>query len=157
MRNRLVVQLVDFDLAAEYRRLCELDGAVGAVVTFCGLVRDCEQQAPIDSLTLQHYPGMTEASLGDIVASADRRWPLHGITIIHRVGELLPRDQIVFVGVASGHRAAAFQAADYLMDYLKTRAMFWKNVAHGGERQWVDCKDSDRQAAHRWSQDPKRQ
>ncbi len=152
MSRRVVVQSEDFDLADEYRRLRELDAAIGAVVTFCGLVRDCQQQARIDSLTLQHYPGMTEASLNEAVATAEQNWPLHGVSVIHRVGELLPSDQIVFVGVASSHRAAAFQAADFLMDYLKTHALLWKSVESDGQRSWVETKDSDQRALQRWTQ-----
>jgi molybdopterin synthase catalytic subunit len=150
--RRVVVQSEDFDLADEYRRLCELDAAIGAVVTFCGLVRDCQEQARIDSLTLQHYPGMTEASLNKVVVAAEQRWPLHGVSVIHRVGALLPSDQIVFVGVASSHRAAAFQAADFLMDYLKTHALLWKRVESDGQRSWVETRDSDERALQRWTQ-----
>ena len=152
MSRRVVVQSEDFDLADEYRRLCELDAAIGAVVTFCGLVRDCQEQARIDSLTLQHYPGMTEASLNKVVVAAEQRWPLHGVSVIHRVGALLPSDQIVFVGVASSHRAAAFQAADFLMDYLKTHALLWKRVESDGQRSWVETRDSDERALQRWTQ-----
>lgn len=154
MSRRVVVQSEDFDLADEYRRLCELDAAIGAVVTFCGLVRDCQEQARIDSLTLQHYPGMTEASLNKVVVAAEQRWPLHGVSVIHRVGALLPSDQIVFVGVASSHRAAAFQAADFLMDYLKTHALLWKRVESDGQRSWVETRDSDERALQRWTQSP---
>ena len=152
MSRRVVVQSEDFDLADEYRRLRELDAAIGAVVTFCGLVRDCQQQAPIDSLTLQHYPGMTEASLDEVVVAAEQRWPMYGVSVIHRVGAFLPSDQIVFVGVASSDRAAAFQAADFLMDYLKTHAMLWKSVETDGQRSWVETKDSDERALQRWTQ-----
>ena len=152
MYGSVGVQSEECDLAEEYRRLREVGAAIGAVVTVCGLVRDCQQQARIDSLTLQHYQGMTEASLNEVVLAAEQRWPLHGVSVIHRVGALLPSDQIVFVGVASSHRAAAFQAADFLMDYLKTHALLWKSVESDGQRSWVETKDSDQRALQRWTQ-----
>ena len=114
--NSLRIQAEDFDLAAEYQSLRQLSSAVGAVVTFTGLVRDFEGQGSIDSLSLQHYPGMTEKLLREIVDQANSRWNLLGTSVIHRVGKLLPCDQIVFVGVASQHRADAFEAAQFMMD-----------------------------------------
>jgi molybdopterin synthase catalytic subunit len=148
--NSIRIQPHDFDLTQEYQKLRELSSTVGAVVTFTGLVRDFEVDSSIDSLSLQHYPGMTETLLQEIVDQADKRWDLIGISIIHRVGELLPRDQIVFVGVASQHRADAFAAAQFLMDYLKTKATFWKQVSQDGRQYWVESKDSDADAAIRW-------
>ncbi len=148
--NRIRIQTHDFDLAQEYHQLRELSSTVGAVVTFTGLVRDFELDASIDSLSLQHYPGMTETLLQEIVDQANKRWQLIGSTVIHRVGELLPRDQIVFVGVASQHRADAFEAAQFIMDYLKTKATFWKQVSQDGQQHWVESKDADNDAASRW-------
>lgn len=148
--NSIRIQTHDFDLAKEYQQLRELSSTVGAVVTFTGLVRDFELDASIDSLSLQHYPGMTETLLQGILDQADKRWQLIGSTVIHRVGELLPRDQIVFVGVASQHRADAFEAAQFLIDYLKTKATFWKQVSQDGKQHWVESKHSDTDAATRW-------
>lgn len=140
----------DFDVRAEYQALCD-QGHSGAVVTFSGLVRDLEKGSTVALLELQHYPGMTERVLHEIAATAIARWSLGGVRIIHRVGRLQPGEQIVFVGVASRHRAAAFQACEYLMDCLKTQAPFWKKIrtADGGAR-WVDFKESDADAARRW-------
>ena len=151
--NRLSIQTEDFDLAAEYQSLRQLSSTLGAVVTFTGLVRDFEGQGSIDSLSLQHYPGMTEKLLQAIVDQANSRWNLLGTSVIHRVGKLLPCDQIVFVGVASQHRADAFEAAQFMMDYLKTQATFWKKVDQGGQQHWVESKDSDQAASQRWAND----
>ena len=123
------------------------------MVTFSGLVRDFESDDSIESLSLQHYPGMTEKLLQEIVDQAHQRWSLIGSTVTHRVGKLLPGDQIVFVGVASEHRADAFEAAQFLMDYLKTKATFWKKVSQNGEQHWIESKQSDSAAAERWSHD----
>lgn len=149
--NRLSIQTEDFDLATEYQSLRQLSSEVGAVVTFTGLVRDFEGQGSIDSLSLQHYPGMTEKRLQQIVDQANSRWQLLGTTVVHRVGKLLPSEQIVFVGVASQHRAAAFEAAQFIMDYLKTKATFWKKVDQKGQQQWVESKASDQAASQRWA------
>ena len=149
--NRLSIQTEDFDLAAEYQALRQLSSDVGAVVTFTGLVRDFEGQGSIDSLSLQHYPGMTEKLLQQIVDQANSRWQLLGTTVVHRVGKLLPSEQIVLVGVASQHRAAAFEAAQFIMDYLKTKATFWKKVDQNGQQQWVESKASDQAASQRWA------
>ena len=148
--NSIRIQPDDFDLTHEYQQLRELSSTVGAVVTFVGLVRDFEADSTIDSLSLQHYPGMTETLLQEIVDQANKRWKLIGSSVVHRVGELLPRDQIVFVGVASQHRADAFEAAQFIMDYLKTRATFWKRVSQDGKQSWVESKDSDAHATARW-------
>lgn len=153
MNSTIRIQTDDFDLAAEYQLLRQLDSAVGAVVTFTGLVRDLENNTSINSLTLQHYPGMTESLLQKIVDQAEVRWDLIGVTVIHRVGELLPSDQIVFVGVASQHRADAFEAAQFVMDYLKTKATFWKKIDQNGQQHWVESKGSDQAASERWSAD----
>lgn len=149
--NIIRIQNYDFNLAEEYQLLRELSPAVGAVVTFAGLVRDFELDSSIDSLSLQHYPGMTENLLQAIVDQANQRWDLIGTTLIHRVGELLLKDQIVFVGVASQHRGDAFEASQFLMDHLKTKATFWKQVSQGGKQYWVESKDSDIDAAARWN------
>jgi molybdopterin synthase catalytic subunit len=133
------IQTEDFDINAEIAALTKGRSDIGAVVTFSGLVRDM-------TLTLEHYPGMTERELEKIEADAHARWDLQGTTIIHRIGTLAPADNIVLVIAASKHRRNAFEAAEFLMDYLKTRATFWKRE---GET-WVDAKDSDDQAAERW-------
>ena len=154
------VQSDDFSLADEYQRLSNINSRVGAVVTFCGLVRDFESSAgesdstkAVNYLTLQHYPGMTENLLEDIVMQAKARWDLVAVTVIHRIGTLAPNDQIVFVGVASEHRKEAFDAAQFLMDYLKTKATFWKKLTAEGKEQWLDAKLSDTDAAAKWNKD----
>jgi molybdopterin synthase catalytic subunit len=144
------IQNNDFDLAQEYQLLRGLSATVGGVVTFSGLVRDFERESSIESLSLQHYPGMTENLLQEIIDQANARWNLIGITIIHRVGRLLPTDQIVFVGVASERRGEGFTAAQFLMDYLKAKATFWKQVSQDGKQFWVDSKSSDADAAASW-------
>ncbi len=143
----------DFDLGAEYRRLCAAAPGAGAVVTFCGLVREFYQSDdgdPVRELRLEHYPGMTEKSILDIARRAQRRWELLAVRIIHRIGALRPGEQIVFAGVAAHHRAEAFQAADFIMDYLKSQAPFWKKQLAGSGGGWVGIRDSDRDAIGRW-------
>ena len=126
------------------------DASVGGVVTFVGYVRDLNLGDSVQSLFLEHYPGMTERSLQRIVEQAQARWPLNRVSLVHRVGLLQVGEPIVFVGVASAHRQAAFEACAFIMDYLKTRAPFWKReVTPAGER-WIDGRESDRQAAERW-------
>ncbi len=145
------VQREDFDVGAEIRRLTAERRDIGAVVTFTGLVRGEAKGQPITSMTLEHYPGMTEAELARVEAEAQSRWPLQASLIIHRTGELKPGDNIVLVITASAHRHAAFEAAEFLMDYLKTRAPFWKKeTAPDGTGQWVDARDSDETALERW-------
>lgn len=144
------VQQEDFDLAAEYQRLAQ-NKQCGAVVTFTGLVRD-SVEGGLRGLELEHYPGMTEKALTDIVEEAQKRWDLHGVTVIHRVGYLALNEQIVMVAVASGHRQAAFSAASFIMDYLKTQAPFWKKEHTEEGEHWVEAKQSDQQAAEQWSQ-----
>ena len=148
------VQAADFDLAEEYGRLAG-DAAVGAIVQFVGRVRDhCDGNA-IDKLTLEHYPGMTEKVLTEIGERALARWDLHSVRIVHRIGPLDLADQIVLVQVASAHREAAFEAAQAIMDFLKTEAPFWKQEATaGGGTRWVDARDKDGRAAQRWQKDP---
>jgi molybdopterin synthase catalytic subunit len=148
---RISVQLDDFNLQDEAHAL-RLDASIGAVVTFSGLVRDMHGEQGVRGLFLEHYPGMTEKSLKAIASEAQERWPLRALTIIHRIGELKAGEQIVFVGVSSAHRSAAFSACDFVMDYLKTRAPFWKKSLNSDGDYWVDAKDSDTAASERWNQ-----
>ncbi|OAN18408.1 molybdopterin synthase catalytic subunit [Photobacterium jeanii] len=143
------VQEADFSVADEYERLAQGTSA-GAVVTFVGKVRDFNQGDDVTGLSLEHYPGMTEKSLNDIVDQAKARWPLLDTRVIHRVGDLELGDQIVFVGVTSAHRGAAFQACEFIMDYLKTQAPFWKKERTTEETRWVDARETDTTAADRW-------
>ena len=145
------VQAEDFDAGAECRALAEAAGDAGAVVTFTGIVRRGAGAQAIRSLTLEHYPGMTEKELERIEAEARTRWPLTACVVIHRHGRLLPGENIVFVGAASSHRQAAFEAAQFLMDYLKTSAPFWKmEEREEGGTGWVEAKASDDAAAAKW-------
>lgn len=145
------VQAEDFDIAAEVHAITQGRADIGAVVTFTGTVRGTAGAESIEAITLEHYPGMTEAELDRIEAAALARWPLQATTIVHRVGRLLPGENIVLVVTASAHRQAAFEAAEFLMDYLKTDAPFWKkeDVA-GSEARWVDARDSDSTSRDRW-------
>ncbi len=145
----LNVQYEDFDLAKEYASLKVRADNAGGIVMFVGLVRDLPDG--LLQMTLEHYPQMTEKALANIIADAKQRWPLQAVRIIHRVGNLQPSDQIVFVGVASAHRAAAFSAAEFIMDYLKTQAPFWKKEKQTNNEQWVEAKDSDNQALEKWA------
>ncbi len=127
--------------------------SVGGVVSFIGLMRDVNQDAHITKMVLEHYPGMTEKALAEIVAEAGERWDLAGVRVVHRVGELRPQDPIVLVAVASRHRGEAFRACEFIMDYLKTRAPFWKKEhTDAGAAHWVDARDSDTEAADTWHQ-----
>jgi len=145
------VQTKDFDVAAEVAALSEGRTDIGAIVTFTGRVRDDDKGRPISSMTLEHYPGMTETELSRIEAEASARWPLQASLIIHRTGKLSPGDNIVLVVTASAHRQAAFEAAGFLMDYLKTRAPFWKKeTSPSGESSWVEARENDETAATRW-------
>ncbi len=146
------VQFEDFSVAEEYAKLAEGTDA-GAVVTFIGKVRDFNQGEAVTGLSLEHYPGMTEKSLEEIVVQACERWPLLQTRVIHRVGDLDLGDQIVFVGVSSAHRGAAFQACEFIMDYLKTRAPFWKKEQTPDESRWVDARETDSSAADRWKEE----
>jgi molybdopterin synthase catalytic subunit len=144
------VQQKDFDAAVEVAALTAGRTDIGAIVTFTGRVRGGE--GGVAAITLEHYPGMTEAELSRIEAEAHSRWPLQASLIVHRVGKLEPGDNIVLVIVASAHRQAAFEAADFLMDYLKTRAPFWKKETDAsGNAVWVEARESDDSAARRWS------
>ena len=144
------IQEHDFDVGAEYNALIANDTAAGAVVTFVGRVRDLNLGRDVLGLHLEHYPGMTEKSLQEIVAEAQSRWTILRYTIIHRIGDLHLGDNIVFVGVTSAHREDAFKAADFLMDYLKTRAPFWKKELTKAGSMWIESQDKDERAAKRW-------
>lgn len=147
---RVVVQAADFDVSAEMARLHATEHSIGAVVSFTGLVREEDSSDRLISLTLEHYPGMTERELTRIAEEARSRWSLQAVTVIHRFGELKPSDQIVLVLTASAHRGAAFEAAQFLMDYLKVSAPFWKKeVRQSGER-WIEERCSDDETAARW-------
>ena len=144
------VQTDDFDAGAEMARLRRADARVGAVACFVGTVRDVNDASAVQSLTLEHYPGMTEKALEAIVAEAHARFDLCDALVVHRIGTLLPTDQIVLVVVTSAHRGDAFDACRFLMDYLKTRAPFWKKERTPQGDRWVEARDSDEQAAARW-------
>jgi molybdopterin synthase catalytic subunit len=146
------VQREDFDIGAEISALTGGNRAIGGVASFVGLVRDMAGDAEIGAMTLEHYPGMTEKALARIEAEAQERWPLQASLIIHRHGRLEPGDRIVLVVTASAHRQAAFESAMFLMDYLKTRAPFWKLEETGDNAHWVDARESDDQALDRWTQ-----
>lgn len=144
------VQTEDFDVAREIALLRGSDARVGAVASFIGVVRDENDAATVRTLTLEHYPGMTEKALAGIVDEAGRRWSIYDAVIIHRVGQLVPTDQIVLVAVSSAHRGDAFAACEFIIDYLKTQAPFWKKeLTPDGER-WVEARASDDEAAARW-------
>jgi molybdopterin synthase catalytic subunit len=151
MTTTIRLQREAFDIAAEVERMTNGRTDIGAVVTFTGLCRADENGKPIASLTLEHYPGMAEAEIGRHVEEAYARWPLLGVTVIHRHGRLTPGDVIVLVATVSSHREAAFAAASFLMDYLKTHAPFWKQVETVAGATWVEAKASDDAAAERWS------
>jgi molybdopterin synthase catalytic subunit len=146
------VQREDFDTGAEIRQLTAGRTDVGAIVTFTGTVRGgAKGERGITSMTLEHYPGMTEAELERVEREANARWPLQASLIVHRYGELAPGDNIVLVVTASAHRHAAFESAEFLMDFLKTRAPFWKKEAGpDGKADWVDARESDDKAVARW-------
>lgn len=148
--SMISVQQQDFDVGEEYAGLRNGAQGDGAIVTFTGLVRDFNDDGSVSSMTLEHYPGMTEKSLMDICLKAKEKWPLGEVRVIHRVGLLKANDQIVFVGVTSKHREAAFSAAQFVMDYLKTLAPFWKQEHSPTNSKWVAAKHSDRQAADKW-------
>lgn len=148
--SHIFVQEAAFSVNDEHRWLSECDDD-GAVVTFTGKVRNHNLGDSVAALTLEHYPGMTEKALTDIVEKARERWSLQRISVIHRIGCLYPGDEIVFVGVTAAHRSAAFQAAEFIMDYLKTKAPFWKKeTLPQGDPRWVDARETDKEAANRW-------
>ena len=147
------VQPAPFDPGERLNRLHADHLGVGAVVGFVGYVRDYNEGDPVSGMWLEHYPGMTEKALTGIVEQAQTRWPLLDVQVLHRVGQLEPGEPIVFVGVASAHRQAAFEANAFIMDYLKTRAPFWKREATPDGERWVDARDSDEVALSRWKTD----
>jgi molybdopterin synthase catalytic subunit len=149
------VQIQDFDAAAEMAALRAGNRKIGAIAAFVGLVRDINDGSGVARLTLEHYPGMTEKALARIAGEACGRWEVIDFTLIHRVGELQPADQIVLVAVASGHRGDAFAACEFIIDYLKTEAPFWKKEQIAGGERWVDTRDSDQAAAMRWQEPEK--
>ena len=147
---KISIQKEDFDIAVETRLLRDENPKAGALVTFSGLVRDLESEREVESLTLEHYPGMTESSLEKIIAQARERWSILDVSVIHRIGELRAGEQIVFVAVVSLHRGEAFSACEYIMDFLKTRAPFWKKCRDENGESWVESKASDEDASARW-------
>jgi molybdopterin synthase catalytic subunit len=148
------VQSEDFDVSAELARLRAGDARVGAVAAFIGTVRDVNEAASVATMTLEHYPGMTEKALASIVDEAKSRWDIFDALVVHRVGALAPTDQIVLVAVTGAHRGEAFAACEFIMDYLKTRAPFWKKEATAAGERWVDARSSDDAAAARWDRKP---
>ena len=149
--TRIVVQTEDFDVGQEYQSLISNNTQDGGVTLFIGRVREFNQSQQVTDLELEHYPAMTQKALNDIAEQARQRWQINNLCIIHRVGKLQLCDQIVLVGVTSAHREAAFNAAQFLMDYLKTRAPFWKKeTTTSGQHRWVEAQEKDQQAAKRW-------
>ncbi|CAH0990184.1 Molybdopterin synthase catalytic subunit [Sinobacterium norvegicum] len=149
----VVVEEDDFDVQQQQNWLTAVGPHVGAVVSFVGLVRDINNNQGVSAMTLEHYPGMTEQTITAICQQAAERWTLHSISVIHRVGDLLPSDQIVYVGVSSRHRGMAFEACEFIMDFLKTDAPFWKKEQTSDGASWVDARESDRSASERWASD----
>lgn len=151
MAFSISVQEQDFDVGAEYQQLIERHTGAGAVVFFVGRVRDTNLDQSVSGLYLEHYSGMTEKVLNDILTEARQRWDVIAVKIIHRIGQLGLGDQIVFVGVASAHRSSAFQAAEFLMDFLKTQAPFWKKELNSrGDLAWLDAQEKDEVSSQRW-------
>jgi molybdopterin synthase catalytic subunit len=150
MPNKVRLQRENFDVGAEAAELARGRTDIGAVVTFTGICRGAESGEPIAALTLEHYPGMAEAEIVRHVEQANARWPLLGATVIHRYGRIEPGENIMLVVTASSHREAAFAAAEFLMDYLKTRAPFWKQVEGKAGTAWVEAQETDDAAAARW-------
>lgn len=149
-RISVSVQTEDFDVSTELAALRAHDASIGAVVNFVGLVRDRNDGASVAAMTLEHYPGMTERALEKILREAGERWSLAAVRVIHRVGTLHAQDQIVLVAAASPHRGDAFEACAFIMDYLKTRAPFWKREDTPAGSRWVEARESDDDAAARW-------
>jgi molybdopterin synthase catalytic subunit len=147
------IQEYDFDVSAEIMALRKGDPRVGAIVTFLGTVRDMNDGSQVKGMTLEHYPGMTEKALEEIITQAKSRWDIYNTLVIHRVGPLLPEDQIVLVAVTSAHRGEAFAACEFIMDYLKTAAPFWKKEDTPEGARWVDARVTDDAAMARWNND----
>lgn len=154
LRSKVVVQESDFDVSAELRWLRQGLPQIGAVASFVGTVRDLNENSTVRSMTLEHYPGMTEKSLENILVVASQRFEIVSASIIHRVGPLYPEDQIVFAAATSAHREQAFLACEFIMDYLKTEAPFWKKEDTPAGARWVSARDSDDSAKNRWEQAP---
>ena len=150
MQERVSVRSADFDLSAEVAALREGDAGIGAVAAFVGTVRERSDGAVISAMELEHYPGMTEAAIEAMIDTAGQRFDIRAVRIVHRVGVLQPGDQIVLVAVGSAHRGQAFQACEFLMDYLKTQAPFWKKESTADGARWVDARGSDDAALQRW-------
>ncbi len=148
--SQISVQTEPFDITAIQDALRAESPTIGALVSFVGLMRDINEGDAVSTMTLEHYPGMTEKALAAIVAEANKRWNLIGIRVIHRVGELKPQDPIVMVAVTSRHRGEAFQACEFIIDYLKSRAPFWKKENTPEGDRWVDARHSDQTAEARW-------
>lgn len=148
--NQVRIQSEDFDLSAEVAQLRAANPKIGAIVTFVGVVRDLNDGASVAELELEHYPGMTEQSIGAIIEQARERWPTFGALVIHRVGPLKPLDQIVLVAATAAHRGEAFAACEFIIDYLKTEAPFWKKEQTPGGARWVDARVSDDAALAKW-------
>jgi len=140
---RVEIQQKDFDVGQETRSLAEVSSVIGGINTFVGIVRDVNDDDGVTSLFLEHYPGMTEKQIEAIIGEACVRWEVMAATVIHRIGELHPGEQIVYVGVASGHRADAFDACEYIIDYLKTRATFWKKEQTAKGHRWLETRQTD--------------
>lgn len=151
MSPRVLIQTADFDLSHEVATLRVGDGGVGAVCVFVGTVRDRNDGGDIRTMELEHYPGMTEQSIEAMIDAAHQRFDIRAARVIHRIGLLQPQDQIVMVAVTSAHRGQSFEACEFLMDYLKTRAPFWKKeTAADGQQRWVDAREADETALQRW-------
>jgi len=146
------IQEADFDVGNELADLCRADPRIGALASFVGLVRDVSDGDGVSEMSLEHYPGMTEKALAEIVDEALQRWSLIDALVIHRVGRLLPGERIVLVAAAAAHRAEAFAACEFIMDYLKTRAPFWKRELTATGGRWVEAREEDDRAAERWRQ-----
>ena len=151
MPQRVFIQTADFDLSNEVATLRADDGGVGAVCVFVGTVRDRNAGSQVSAMELEHYPGMTEQSIEAMIDAAHQRFDIRAARVIHRIGLLQPQDQIVMVAVTSAHRGQSFEACEFLMDYLKTRAPFWKKeTAADGRQRWVDAREADETALQRW-------
>lgn len=148
--SEVLVCKQDFDIIELQSSLAAQGDDIGAIASFVGLVRNINEGDPVFEMELEHYPGMTEDSIQSIIEQAKQRWRLSAIRVVHRVGKLLPGEQIVYVGVASLHRGESFAACEFIMDYLKTSAPFWKKETLEGKKRWVDARDTDHTAAARW-------
>jgi molybdopterin synthase catalytic subunit len=148
--NEVLITEAGFDIKVESDKLRALDQSIGALVVFTGLVREFSESSEIAEMELEHYPGMTEKMIAEIVEQARSRWQIKAVKVIHRIGRLSPGDEIVFVGVASSHRQDAFSGCAYIMDFLKSRAPFWKKETGPFGQRWVDAKESDEDALDQW-------